>query len=43
VDRGDTKAMMTEELGHHFAEFDIVVHDEDCRLFASAVHDSRRY
>ena len=35
--------MMAEELRHHLTEFDIVVHQEDCRLFASAVHDSRRY
>ena len=34
VDRRDTKAMMTEKLGHHLAELDIVVHQEDCRLFA---------
>jgi hypothetical protein len=31
--------MMTEELGHHLTQFDIVVYQQECGLFAGAIHE----
>jgi hypothetical protein len=35
--------MMTEELHHHLAELDVIVHQEDGWLFAMAIHQRACY